>query len=70
MLDLYTYEKYAQCHTPKDVALELMVLARRLNYIITRFTEDESRENILENLEDVNSPEKVIEQIKIINGLK
>lgn len=69
MIPLYEYAKYAQIHLPKHNAEEILVLARRLNFIVTQYIDDEGKEEIMDNLSDVNSYEKVIEQIKNINGL-
>lgn len=71
MLELTEYHRYAMIHAPRDVALEIMTLARRINFLTFMHGDsDQDREDALKQLSDVDSVQKVITQISEINGLQ
>lgn len=71
MLQLTEYHRYAMITAPRDVALEIMTLARRINYLTFIHGDSEhDREDALKQLSDVDSVQKVINQISEINGLQ
>lgn len=71
MLELTEYHRYAMIHAPRDVALEIMTLARRINFLTFMHGDnDQDREDALKQLSDVDSVQKVINQISEINGLQ
>lgn len=71
MLDLSEYHRYAMIHAPRDVALEIMTLARRINFLtFMNGDNDQDREDAQKQLSDVDSIQKVINLISEINGIQ
>ena len=71
MLELTEYHRYAMIHAPRDVALEIMTLARRINFLTFMHGDnDQDREDALKQLSDVDCVQKVINLISAINGLQ
>lgn len=71
MLELTEYHRYAMIHAPRDVALEIMTLARRINFLTFMHGDnDQDREDAMKHLSDVDSADKVIDQISHINGVQ
>ena len=71
MLQLNEYHRYAMITAPRDAALEIMTLARRINYLtFIHGDSDQDREDATKYLSDVDSADKVIDQISRINGVQ
>lgn len=71
MLELTEYHRYAMINAPRDAALEIMTLARRINFLTFMHGDnDQDREDALKQLSDVDCVQKVINQISEINGLQ
>lgn len=71
MLKLTEYHNYVMINAPRDAALEIMTLARRINYLTFVHSDcEETREEAMRYLSDVDSVQKVIDQISAINTLQ
>ncbi len=71
MLELNQYHRYAMINAPKDVALEIMTLARRINFLtFVNGDSEQDRDDAKRLLNDVDTAEKLIEQISRINNLQ
>ena len=71
MPQLNEYHRYAMVTAPLDAALEIMTLARRINFLTFMHGDnDQDREDATKYLSDVDSADKVIDQISRINGVQ
>ena len=71
MLQLTEYHRYVMINAPRDAALEIMTLARRINYLTFVHGDcEDTREEAMRYLSDVDTTQKVIDQISAINPLQ
>jgi hypothetical protein len=62
-MQLEPYLAYAITQIPRDEAQELLILSRRLQYITCKYSSDYQASETIERLTDVDSAEKVSNQI-------
>ena len=71
MLQLTEYHNYVMVNAPRDAALEIMTLARRINYLTFVHGDcEDTREEAMRYLSDVDSVQKVLDQISAIKPLQ
>lgn len=71
MLQLTEYHRYAILNAPRDAALEILILARRINYLTFMHADDElDREDARKTLADVDSLDKVMNLLSSLETIQ
>ena len=69
MNNLLDYMDYASLMTPKKVSDEIQLISRRFQYLAATNSDwDEGVQDVIQNLEDVNSVEKIVYQLMVIHS--
>lgn len=66
---LMEYMDYASLMTPKKVSDEIQLISRRFQYLAAINSDwDEGVHDVIQNLQDVNSLDKIVYQLMLIHS--
>jgi hypothetical protein len=69
MNNLLEYMDYASLMTPKKVSNEIQLISRRFQYLAAINSDyDKDIQDIIQNLQDVNSVDKIVYQLMLIHS--